>query len=239
MKNRAIITGASRRLGLSLTSSLLKDGWEVVALTRGSSKELDQLQCDSLKIHQILDLDNPSFENTIKQLSKTYDAVDLIVHNASSYEVDPAENENISEFYTFMFKIHMLLPAIINTHFEKPLQNASSKNPNIIHITDIYADNPNVKYTLYCSTKAGLENLGKGFAKRFAPKIRVNTIQPGPIKFLPDHSDKHKERVLKETLLAFEAGFEPILKTVNFIIDNTYLTGSTIKVDGGRSITKL
>ncbi len=236
MKKRALITGGSRRLGLSLTQALLQDDWQVIILTRNSSPELEKLRCDSLEIRCCLDLDNPEFEQTIKQLASEYNTLDLIVHNASMYEKDPEIGADISRFYDANYQIHMKLPAIINTYFADSLRHSPTKNANIIHITDIYADNPNVDYILYCSTKAGLANLTKGFAKKYAPAIRVNSIQPGPIKFLPHHTDEHKKNVLSKTLLSFEAGFEPIIKTVKFIVDNPYLTGSAIKVDGGRSI---
>lgn len=238
MKKYALITGASRRLGLTLTEQLLKDGWHVIALTRQSSTDLEKLKCDSLDIHCCLDLEAADFEFQIQTLSENYDYLNLIVHNASSYSKDPEHHLDVGEFYDSMYKIHMKLPMIINTHFSRLLAKVESENSNIIHITDIYADNPNQDYALYCSTKAALENLNKSFAKKYAPKTRVNSIQPGPIKFLPEHSEQAKKTVLNETLLGYEAGFDPIIKAIKFIIDNPYLTGSSIKVDGGRSIAK-
>ncbi len=234
----AIITGASQRLGLHLTRTLLDSNWRVVALTRRSSPQLDALQCENLTIERCLDLDNPQLEQTLMALAARYPAIDLMVHNASRYEKDPQAGEAIEAFYTSFYRIHMLLPAILNRAFRQSLLNGVSHNPNIIHITDIYAENPSAEYALYCSTKAGLENLMKGFAKQFAPAIRVNSILPGPIKFLPEQTEEHKQKVFSQSLLAFEAGFEPISQTVQFIIENPFLTGSSIKVDGGRSIAR-
>ncbi|MDX1812571.1 MAG: SDR family NAD(P)-dependent oxidoreductase, partial [Gammaproteobacteria bacterium] len=205
MTRYALITGASRRLGLTLTENLLNEGWHVLALTRSPSEQLSALQCDRLDIHPCLDLSNANFESIVAELSQQYPHLDLIVHNASIYEKDPHHSAGISEFYDRLYQIHMKLPSIINNHFAELLKKANSKNPNIIHITDIYAENPNHDYSLYCSTKAALENLNKSFAKKLAPEVRVNSIQPGPMKFLPEHSEADKEKVLSETLLAYEA----------------------------------
>jgi len=238
MTKTALITGASRRLGLTLTKDLLEDGWKVVAFTRKPSKELSELNCENLDVHPCLNLDDDSFDEELLKISKQYKHLDLIVHNASIYEKDPHHSNQIGEFYDSLYKIHMKLPMVINTHFLDLLKNSISNNANIIHITDIYAENPNHEYAMYCSTKAALENLSKGYAKKYAPSVRVNCIQPGPIKFLPEHSEDDKNNVLNETLLGYEAGFDPIIKAIKFIVDNPYLTGSSIKVDGGRSIAK-
>jgi dihydromonapterin reductase/dihydrofolate reductase len=83
-----------------------------------------------------------------------------------------------------------------------------------------------------------LENLSKSFAKKLAPKVRVNTIQPGALAFLPEHSEDAKTVVLQNSLLKIEAGFDPILRAIHSIIDNPFITGTAIKVDGGRSICR-
>lgn len=127
------------------------------------------------------------------------------------------------------------MPSLLNLQLAPLLYNAQDPGC-IIHITDIYAENPSSKSTLYSSTKAGLDNLTKGLAKKMAPGIRVNSIQPGPIKFLPKHSHIDKEKILAKSLLPFEGGFLPIYKAIMSIIDNNYITGASIKVDGGRSL---
>ena len=129
----------------------------------------------------------------------------------------------------------MTMPALLMNALQPSLSEAKG---NIISITDIYSDNPNPEFSLYCSTKAGLKSLTLSAAKKWAPQIRANCIQPGPLKFLPSHSEAEKDKVIKETLLPFEGGFDPVFKTVEFIIDNDYLTGQCINVDGGRSLVR-
>ena len=173
----------------------------------------------------------------LKYVSTHYAHLDAVIHNASIYEPDEAHATDFDAFYERLFHIHMRVPAQINNALKGALHN--TKQPgNIIHITDIYADNPNPDYGLYCSTKAGLENLSKSFAKRFAPGIRVNTIQPGPIKFLAEHTTEQKQSVMSETLLEGEGGFQPIYKAILAILDNAYMTGASVRVDGGRSLNR-
>jgi dihydromonapterin reductase/dihydrofolate reductase len=158
------------------------------------------------------------------------------VHNASFFEPDKTDTSESLEQLNAMLQTHVELPFQLNNRLAEVLKR--SANANIIHMTDIYVDNPNEAFSNYCASKAGLENLSKSFAKKLAPHVRVNTIQPGALAFLPDHSDEAKTDVLEKSLLKIEAGFEPILKTIHSILDNPFITGTAIKVDGGRSICR-
>lgn len=228
------ITGASRRLGLFLTQHLLAAGWQVLAITRGPSQALTAMeQNPQLHIIRIADYGADSIAEAITQISATSQSLHALIHNASAFEKDGTEFS--MQAYQGFFEVHMAAPAQLNMGLLPLLYNRKTPG-NIIHITDIFADNPNAEFSLYCSTKAGLENLTKGFAKKFAPGVRVNSIAPGPIQFLPSHSEQAKQAVLKQTLLPEEGGFEPIFQAVAAILENSYMTGASIKVDGGRSL---
>jgi len=159
----------------------------------------------------------------------------LLINNASLFVDDTVIAEGLSFGYQDLSFIHVEMPHLLMSQLHHLIAKA---NGNIVSITDIFSDNPNPRFSLYCSTKAGLKSLTLSAAKRWAPDIRANCVQPGPIKFLPEHTEEQKEKVMGETLLPWEGGFDPIFKTVEFIVDNTYLTGQCINVDGGRSIVR-
>lgn len=237
---RALITGAGRRLGLHLTRSLLAAGWEVIALTRQAEGELADLTDSKLQLKLCQPTDPVQLQQVIAELTATYDYLDLVVHNASVFEKDSAHQADLTGFYDLLYQVHMRVPMQLNEGLQGLLQSRQQsprETANVIHVTDIYAENPNPEYTLYCSTKAALQNLMYSYAKRLAPAVRVNAIQPGPIKFLPEHSDAEQSQVLSETLLATEGGFEAVEQAVQALLNNEYLTGMTMRVDGGRAIT--
>ncbi len=243
-----VVTGASRRLGLFLCEQFLKSDYAVVAITRYSSEALESLkkvgdidifqlgvESEALKGEETQDsqIYTLTVQATIQSIREKYSRISALVHNASKFGKDQ-EHFSFDEYLSF-FQIHMALPAQLNEGLQTHLYNEDEPG-NIIHITDIFSENPNPIFALYCSTKAALENLSKSYAKKFAPGIRVNTIQPGPIQFLESHTEEAKKKVLQETLLQFEGGFMPVFQAVCTIIDNPYITGSTIKVDGGRAL---
>ncbi|WP_169434400.1 SDR family NAD(P)-dependent oxidoreductase [Marinobacterium rhizophilum] len=236
--NTVVITGASRRLGLYLTQAFLEQGCKVIALTRKASAELDALACENLQILLTDYRCETSLAAAADCIRKQYETLSLVVHNASLFEKDAAHKDDLCAFYDELYRVHMRLPAYLNEALQPLLYNEAHPGC-IVHITDIYADNPNREFGLYCSTKAALDNLTKTFAKKYAPGIRVNSIAPGPLMFLPSHKEDEKKAVLEQTLLPGESGFEPILQGIRFILDNQFVTGSSIKIDGGRSIGKI
>ena len=238
----AVVSGGSRRLGLFLTQKLLSEGWRVHVITRSPSLDLKELSCKHLFIHSFDDVTDSSYSCEmvscmLQKIKKQEVRVHLLVNNASIFESDAAVFKKGWEAYEAMMFIHMQLPALLIEGLKTYLADAIEPG-NIISITDIYAQNPNQEFALYCSTKAGLESLTKSYAKKLAPDVRVNAVQPGPIKFLPEHDKDHQTAVLDQTLLSFEGGFWPIYQALQFILQNNYLTGVSIPVDGGRSLVR-
>lgn len=227
----AVITGTSRRLGAYLAEKLSAEGYQVFGLTRQlnpAQQYLTQIVVDYQSADSVM--------SAIRQLQKN-GSIDLLIHNASLFEKDELHAHDSIDFYQALFAVHMQLPALLNQHLAAQIATTQGGGL-IVHITDIYSENPNPAFSLYCSTKAGLENLMKSAAKAYAPQIRVNSIQPGPIMFLPEHSNSEKQQVMQQTLIAEEAGFEPIYQGVRFLIDNKFVTGLSLKIDGGRSLGK-
>lgn len=235
--NTILITGAGRRLGLFLTKAFLAKGWRVLALTRAGSQALTQIKSEHLHKFELPAYSQSEIEQTIAAISQQFGALQALIHNASVFETDVNHAEDAFDFYEQLFHVHMRVPMLLN-ELCQPLLSNKSQPGNIVHITDIYADNPNENYAMYCSTKAGLENLSKSYARKYAPDIRVNTIQPGPMMFLEEHSESEKQTVLSETLLPMEDGFQPILLAIESLLENHYMTGSSMKVDGGRSLKR-
>lgn len=201
--------------------------------TKHLAKATDSIKAKTITAH------DTNFNDTLfnKIVTNGDSSLQLIINNASVFENDESIGREGYALFEEMMFVHMRLPVLLSDRFH-PVMGLHGRAGNIISITDIYADKPNPEFSMYCSSKAGMKNLSISLAKKYAPNIRSNVIQPGPIKFLPEHDNKHKANVLDETLLKSEGGFLPIYQTILFILDNQYLTGSVINVDGGRSLKR-
>ncbi len=229
-----VITGCSQRLGLFLVQHYIAQGDNVFAITRKPSRDLLNIDSDQLTIIEINQYSERAAIDAAEKIAQSGHGVDLLVNNASAFYKD-TQGSDEAALFTQLFNTHMLFPLCLTSQLSPLLQQ--NKNIGVvINITDIYTTVPKNEHALYCSSKAGLSNLTMGLAKRYSGMIRVNSIAPGPIKFLDTHSEQEKQAILAQAIVKQEGGFEPILKTIEFIRSNDYLTGITVNVDGGRSI---
>ena len=234
----AIITGAGRRLGYQLARHLLTEGHQVIGSYRTHYPEVDELAHLGADMQRVDLTDADAVDNWIQSVVKRYDYISLVVHNASAFTPSEADaTEGMASFQSY-FQVHMQAPYLINERCIQALQRCPEQHGNIIHITDIFVRKPNPDFHTYCATKAGLQSLNDSYAQSLAPHIRVNAIQPGPLEFLPQHTEEDRAAVLAETPLKHMGGFTPVVQTVDYIVNNPYLTGASINVDGGRAVAR-
>ena len=233
MAKNVLITGAGRRFGYELANHLIDEGYQVFAHYNSSKNGVEALEQRGA-IPLQADFNEPSaVQSLIEQIKKKTDTLDMLVNNASCF-FDNETVDSDTDALAAVYNVHAVAPYLLITGLQSLLEH--SDNPLVVNITDIYTDSPSPSYIAYCGAKAALANMTQGFAKTLAPKIRVNAIQPGPILFLPDHDDAHREKVMSETPLNVEGGLQPMIETVKFLRDNPFLTGESIKVDGGRAL---
>ncbi len=221
-----------------MAQRLHQAGYHVVAHYRTQTPEIqaltemgiDTLQADLASAEQVL-----AFAEI---LSERYHTFRALIHNASSFERTSDDLNIAAEQYQQFFTVHMLAPFLLNQRLQSQLKTADGAPADIIHITDINVENPTPDFDIYGTTKAGLHNMTLALAKKFAPEIKVNAVAPGPVLFTRQHSQETITQMLAETPLAREGGAEPVYLAVQSILDNPFLTGCSIPVDGGRRLSK-
>ncbi|HDP90454.1 MAG TPA: SDR family oxidoreductase [Thioalkalivibrio sp.] len=233
-----LITGAGRRVGLHVAHSLLRDGFGVIAHYRSESDGVAALRAAGATAIQADLTRSEELRRLLATVTGKDEPLRGIIHNASLFETTREDVDEALAQYERFVAVHMRAPWLINTILAPLLAGENDDPADIIHITDIFADNPNPAFDLYCSTKAGLQNLTLSFAKRLAPRVKVNAIQPGPVLFKDTHTAAARERVLEETLLGREGGAEAIYRAVKALLDNPYITGASLPVDGGRRLAQ-
>lgn len=233
---RALVTGCGRRLGFYLCEQLVAAGWRVTGSYRSERPELARLRELGVELVQA-DFGCEEEVSRLIGVLATHRDLGLVIHNASAFEpqaADPAAQ--LAQFEQY-YRVHMAAPFQLNRALAPQL--ARNDNASIIHITDIYIHAPPPHFASYVATKAGAHSLAMSFARELAPAVRVNTIEPGPILFLDEHDEAWRQQVLARTPLAREGGLEPIWQAVQLLMQNSYMTGACIKVDGGRALATL
>ena len=168
----------------------------------------------------------------IERLKIHTDSLRAIVHNASAWLEETPQTETSA--FLHMFSVHMLAPYLINLHCSELLKRS---NPaDIVHISDDVTRKGSSKHMAYCATKAGLDSLTLSFAAKLAPQIKVNGIAPALLMFNPDDDAAYRTQALAKSVLGIEPGAEVIYRSLRYLLDNPYVTGTTLTVNGGRHL---
>lgn len=228
-----LITGAGKRLGLHCAQRLLDDGQPIIVTYRQMRPSIEHLiQRGACAIAADFSTEQ-GILRFIDQLKAQTPCLRAIVHNASTWQAESSDAVDPLLFQQ-QINVHMLAPYLINLHGEALLR--ASEKADIIHLTDDVVRKGSAKHIAYCASKAGLESLTLSFAQRFAPHIKVNSIAPALIQFNEHDDDAYKAKALKKSALQIEPGPEVVYQSLRFLLDNPYLTGASLPLNGGRHL---
>ena len=233
MSPLALVTGAAHRLGKSFALTLARLGYDIVLHYHSSADEALQtkLEIESLSRSVILaqaDLTDP---NEINSLLSNIRSLDVLVNSAAFM---PSGNVNALtlENWDTTLDLNLRAPFLLAQECAKKMTDGGL----IVNISDVGAQKAWSRYPSYTVSKAALESLTRLLARAFAPKIRVNAIAPGFVLQSDIVPAEEWERLIGRIPLKRPARIEEITSALEFLIDNEYVTGQTIVVDGGYSL---
>lgn len=238
----ALVTGGGRRIGAAICKKLHQEGFNVVVHYHRSAEsaqqlaaELNKLRADSAAIY-CADLNEMSQITALADFARTvWGRVDALVNNASSFYPTPIESAREEDWEN-----------LVNSNLKAPyflcqalVADLTQQQGTIVNLADIFSERPMPHHSIYSIAKAGNRMLTQSLALELAPSIRVNGVAPGAILW-PEDAEGN-EQVAPEKLAAIPlgclGGAKSIADTVLFLITGSpYITGQTIRVDGGRSL---
>ena len=240
----ALITGASGKLGGAIALALAQKGCSCVCHYHGNSQKahdlVEQLKKTGAKAMAVsADLsDEAEIEMLFEQACKLGTPT-ILINLAAVFERMPLEDIT-SESMQRIFKLNTIAPVLTAKIFarliKKEFPNSSAPVGKIINISDIGGIRPWAEYIAYCSSKAALIGATKALAKELAPAICVNSIAPG-IAACSELFDQ-QERAKQLALVPMQRIALPqeITSAIIFLLENDYITGQVLNVDGGRCI---
>jgi pteridine reductase len=172
-------------------------------------------------------------ETLCQTLEKKNLKVDILINSASSFYKTPLSSVNESDWDSFM-DTNLKGPFFLSKNLG--LKMAGSNGGKIINIADWSGSRPYKDYAPYCVSKGGLITLTKALAKDLAPKVYANAIAPGPVLVPENFTEEEKQKTIEKTLLGRLGTPEDIANAVIFILENDFINGTVLVVDGGRSL---
>jgi NAD(P)-dependent dehydrogenase (short-subunit alcohol dehydrogenase family) len=178
---RAIVTGASKGIGLAVARRLVTEGVAVVAGSRQSSAELDALCHSGHVVHVSVDLSGSEGPARLVETALRGGPVDILVNNAGAVTPRLEGFTSVTDEQWSTTIALTLLAAVRTTRAVLPDMTAR-RSGTIINNASVNATLPDPLVIDYGAAKAALANFSKALSKEVGPLgIRVNAVSPGPV----------------------------------------------------------
>ena len=239
MGKNILITGASTGLGAETARLLAKDNDIFVHYntSEGPARQVaEEVTNSGGKAHLLkADLTTEAGSRTlVETVSEKTAKLDVLLNNAGGLirrtpagECEWALMQEVFALNTFST---MMVTSLCVPLLEK------GENPCILNVTSLAIRHGAPTATIYGAAKGAIDVFTRGAAKELAPKIRVNAIAPGVI-LTPFHDKvstaEQMEMWRENTPLKRHGEAAHIARAVEFLIENDFMTGETIDINGG------
>lgn len=245
----AIITGASRGMGVAMAKRLGKMGYNVVVnFVSDSSKSKAEDIAEAIKSEYGVDsisyqADVSDYDQAKKMIEYTvnrYGGLNCLVNNAGT--AHPGMFADLKkESIDHTIKVD-LMGVLYPTHCALPyLLKDGVDNPVIINTASVGASLGQVGLTDYCACKGGVVAFARSLALEYAPKLRVNCVSPGTTRTeLLEATLKTNPEIVNSTLKVTPmhpvysmAEPDDIADAMEYLINARFVTGFNLNVNGG------
>ncbi|MEZ5217834.1 MAG: SDR family oxidoreductase [Ilumatobacteraceae bacterium] len=236
----AVVTGGSRGLGYQMVKAFAERGADCVI----ASRKLDNCEAVAEEVRalgrralalQVHAARWPSVDELIERVYSEWGRIDILVNNAG---MSPAvASHEVSED---------LFDSVLGLNFKGPFRLASQVAKRmsdgdggvIINVTSSGSLIPLPHVVAYAAAKSALNSMTRSLAAEYGPKVRINTLSPGP--FLTDISKAWtpEQRESADNALGRPGLPEEIVSAALFLASpaSSFTTGGLVRVDGGMPI---
>jgi pteridine reductase len=240
----ALVTGSGkRRVGSHIADALAESGYALAIHYRHSAAEAQQAVAAyrSRGINAIALQADLTDENGVRELVRQtidrFGRLDVLVNCAADWKSKRLEDVTAANVRHF-FEVNTLGTFLCSQ--QAGLAMVKQKEGGcIITIGDWATERPYLNYAAYFPSKGAIPTLTRVLAVELGtrnPAVRVNCILPGPVMLPPDLPAAERAEAIAATLVKREGKPENIAQAVLFLIDNDFVTGVCLPVDGGRTV---
>ncbi len=235
IKGAALVTGGAKRLGRQVALHLAKAGYHIAlhyhhskadAMATAQAIYKTGMRCELFSCDLT---DETDVLKLVPEVFKAFPNFNVLVNSASVFLPDRFGAADLT-----LFKMHwdtnFKAPYILTCEFARLV-----KRGQVINFIDANTTQNKTCYADYLMTKKALLEFTKMAAVQWGPRIRVNGVSPGMILAPVNRPD---DRLKRARQIPLQKIGKPgnILQTIQFLLENDYLTGQIITNDGGENL---
>ncbi len=241
----AVVTGGSRGLGLEIVRGLSRAGATVAVASRkldACNAVVDELTAAGGRASAHA-FDAGGWEDCDRlyaEVTERWGGVQILVNNAGKSPVAPSSVATSEQLFDKIIAINLRSTFRLSALFGA--QMYAQDGGAIVNISSTGSLRPDPSFAPYAAAKSGVNVLTQTFAMEFGPKVRVNTVMPGPF-----HTDATRSWSRSDAFTQYAARILPmgragdppeIVGAVLYLVSDlaSFTTGASLAVDGGHHI---
>jgi NAD(P)-dependent dehydrogenase (short-subunit alcohol dehydrogenase family) len=234
----AIITGASRGIGLAIAQRLAADGANVVLTARkqeSADAAAEQVNGSAVGVgaHAV---DEDAAKRCVEKTIDRFGSIDILVNNAGTNPAYGPLIEQDHARFAKIFEVNLWAPLLWTSLAVKAWMG--EHGGAIVNTASIGGMHQSPHMGLYNATKAALIHVTKQLALELSPRVRVNAVCPGVVRTrLAEALWKDHEETLSAATALERVGEPPdVAAAVAFLVsdESSWITGDTMVIDGGQ-----
>jgi pteridine reductase len=240
----ALITGSgSKRVGGAVADALSERGYSLAVHYRSSAAEAAErvagyrargLEAESFAADLTYEADVRSL---VEQTLARFGQIDALVNCAAVWHSKPLEQVTAADVREH-FEANTLSTFLCSQQVGLAMVGQPSGG-SIVTLGDWAIDRPYLNYAAYFPSKGAIPTLTRCLAVELGtrnPRVRVNAVLPGPVMLPADLPAAEREEAIDATLVKREGSPANVAQAVLYLLDNDFVTGDCLRVDGGRSV---
>lgn len=240
----ALVTGAGkRRVGNTIARMLAERGYQIALHYHTSAAEAQQTVAEiqrsggCAQAFQADLAEDSQVERLFADVLAAFGRLDVLVASAAIWEPKPLEAVAAADVRRH-FEVNTL-GTFLCCRRAGLIMVGQPEGGAIVTLGDWAIARPYPNYAAYFPSKGAIPAMTRTMAVELAlrnPRVRVNCILPGPVMLPPDLTPGEREEAIGGTLVRREGTPEHVGHAVLFLIENDFVTGVCLPVDGGRTI---
>jgi pteridine reductase len=232
----AIVTGGAIRIGRAMALHLAEKGFDIALLYNSSGTASEdtilEIQSHGVKCQGYLgDLRKlDEAESFVGKVLRDFENVELLVNSAANFIQENIEQTRL-ETLVDTLNLNLMAPYLLMREYKRKINKGL-----IVNIIDERVEKVIPTFAAYSISKVALKHLTELAAVEWGQSVRVNGIAPGlilpPQGGPPDYLEKAAKKVPTRT----HGNIENLLQALDYLMENQFVNGETLFVDGGSSL---